>query len=192
MAPLPSFPAWLTAALASDAALGQGVVQPGLRPLERDWRIAAPAFVVQASHDDNHAVVTALGTAPRGSVLVVGGHAMSRAATIGDIMANELAARGVVGLVTDGLVRDASEIRTLGFRVWCRGTTPTAPAKRSPGRGGGVIDLGGALVRDGDIVIADDDGIVIWPSEKTEELLEVAKARLASDEERLARIRTAR
>lgn len=188
MPPLAQLPAWLTASLASDAALGQGVVQPGLRPLERESRIAAPASVVQASHDDNQAVVTALGSAPQGSVLVVGGHATSRSATIGDIMASELAARGVVGLVTDGLVRDASEIRKLGFRVWCRGTTPIAPVKLSPGRVGGAIDLGGALVREGDIVIADDDGIVIRPSERAEELLERAKARLASDEERLAKI----
>jgi regulator of RNase E activity RraA len=57
-------PSWLTATLASDAAQGQGVVHPGLRPLHHDWRIAAPAYVVQASHDDNQAVVTALGTAP--------------------------------------------------------------------------------------------------------------------------------
>ena len=182
-------PAWLTSTLASDAALGQGVVQPGLRPLEHDWRIAAPAYVVQASHDDNQAVVTALESAPRGSVLVVSGHATSRAATIGDIMATELAARGVVGLVTDGLVRDASEIRKLGFKVWCRGTTPTAPVKLSPGRVGGAIDIGGAFVRDGDIVIADDDGVVVWPKEKVDELLERARARLASDEERLAKLR---
>ena len=186
MDPLPD---WLTATLASDAAQGQGVVQPGLRPLERDWRIAAPAYVVQASHDDNQAVVTAVESAPAGCVIVVSGHATSRTATIGDIMASELAACGVIGLVTDGLVRDASEIRKLGFRVWCRGTTPTAPMKLSPGRVGGAIDIGGAFVRDGDIVIADDDGVVIWPRQKVGELLERANARLVSDEERLAKIR---
>ena len=185
----PYLPDWLTATLASDAAAGQGVVQPGLRPLERDWRVTAPAFVVQASHDDNQAVVTSLATAPAGSVLVVSGHATSRAATIGDIMATELVARGVVGLVTDGLVRDANAIRALGFRVWCRGTTPIAPLKLSPGRVGGAIDIGGAFVRDGDIVIADDDGVVVWPQDKVEELLEKARARLASDTARLAKIR---
>ena len=189
MDPLPDGLDWLTATLASDAAEGHGVVQPGLRPLDRDWRVAAPAYVVQASHDDNQAVVTALATAPPGSVLVVSGHATSRAATIGDIMASELAARGVVGLVTDGLVRDAWEIRRLGFRVWCRGTTPMAPVKVSPGRVGGAIDIGGAFVRDGDIVIADDDGVVIWPRETVGALLERAKARLGSDNERLAKIR---
>ena len=104
-------------------------------------------------------------------------------------MATEFASRGVVGLVTDGLIRDGAEIRRLGFRVWCRGTTPTAPVKVSPGRVGGTVEIGGASVRDGDLVIADDDGVVIWPSERVAELLARAAARRASDEERLAKIR---
>ena len=164
-------------------------MQPGLRPLDRSWRIAAPALVVQASHDDNQAVVTALASAPAGVALVVSGHATSRAATIGDVMATELGARGVVGLVTDGLIRDGSAIRRLDFPVWCRGTTPMAPSKLSPGRVGGSIVVGGALVRDGDIVIADDDGVVVWPAEQVAELLEKAEARLTSDADRLAKIR---
>jgi 4-hydroxy-4-methyl-2-oxoglutarate aldolase len=162
---------------------------PGLRPLDPTWRLAAPALVVQASQDDNQAVVSALATATAGVVLVVSGHGTSRTATIGDIMATDLASRGVVGLVTDGLVRDAAEIRGMRFRVWCRGTTPTAPDKRDPGRVGGTIELGGARVRDGDIVIADDDGIVVWPHEQLAELLAKADARRGSDAERLARIR---
>jgi len=101
----------------------------------------------------------------------------------------DLPRHGVVGLVTDGLVRDASEIRALGFPVWCRGTTPTAPNKLSPGRVGGSVDIGGALVRDGDIVIADDDGVVVWPHEEVAELLAKADARRKSDQERLAKIR---
>ncbi|HAF09651.1 MAG TPA: dimethylmenaquinone methyltransferase [Chloroflexi bacterium] len=183
-------PSWLTATLASDATQGRGVVQPGLRPLDPAWRIAAPALVIQASPDDNQAVVTALqASPPAGVVLVVSGHATSRTATIGDIMAADFAAHGVVGLITDGLVRDASEIRKLGFPVWCRGTTPTAPNKAAPGRVGGSVDLGGAVVRDGDIVIADDDGIVIWPREDIEGLVAKADARRRSDAERLAKIR---
>ena len=187
---MPELPAWLTATLASDVAGGRGVVQPGLRPLDPAWRIAAPALVVQASHDDNQAVVSALGAPPAiGVVLVVSGHATSRTATIGDIMAADLKSHGVAGLITDGLVRDAAEIRTLAFPVWCRGTTPTAPNKQSPGRVGGSVDIGGALVRDGDIVIADDDGIVVWPQEDVAELIAKADARRRSDEERLAKIR---
>jgi regulator of RNase E activity RraA len=186
---MPVLPAWLTATLASDAAQGRGVVQPGLRPLDPASRIAAPALVVQASHDDNLAVVSALAAPAAGVVLVVSGHATSRTATIGDIMAADLNAHGVVGLITDGLVRDASEIRRLGFPVWCRGTTPTAPNKVSPGRVGGSVDIGGALVRDGDIVIADDDGIVVWPHEEIAALIAKADARRTSDEERLAKIR---
>jgi regulator of RNase E activity RraA len=95
----------------------------------------------------------------------------------------------VIALVTAGLGRDASEIKRLGFPVWCRGTTPTAPNKILPGRVGGTIEIGGATVRDGDIVIADDDGIVVWPKERVDELVAKADARRRSDEERLAKIR---
>ena len=191
-AAIAALPDWISATLASDAAAGSGVVRPGLRPLDPSWRLAAPALVVQASVDDNQAVVSALAApALAGVVLVVSGHGASRTATIGDIMAADLAAHGVVGLVTDGLVRDSAEIRALGFRVWCRGTTPTAPYKRLPGRVGGGIVLGGALVRDGDIVIADDDGVVVWPRQDVAELIAKADARRQADALRLARIRAA-
>ena len=144
---------------------------------------------MQASRDDNQAVVSALAAPPpRGVVIVVSGHATSRTATIGDIMAADFQAHGVVGLVTDGLVRDASEIRRLGIPVWCRGTTPSAPNKLSPGGVGGSMAVGGALVRDGDLVIANDDGIVVWPKEDVAELIAKVDARRTSDAERLAKI----
>ena len=68
----------------------------------------------------------------------------------------EVQQAGGAGLVADGLVRDSREIGHVGFRGWCRGTTPIAPGKRNPGVVGGAVVIGGALVRDGDLVIADD------------------------------------
>lgn len=187
------FPEWLSATLASDATEGRGVLPSWIRPLKVDWRVVGPAFVVLASEDDNQAVVQAVAAPPlAGSVLVVGGMSTSRTATIGGLMALEIQNLGVAGLVTDGLVRDAQEIRELGFPVWCRGTTPTASAKRGPGAIGGAVAIGGTRVRDGDLVIADDDGVVIWPRERIPELLARAQAKLDADNARLARLRQAR
>lgn len=182
---------WLNATLASDAAEGRNVVSPGvLRPLDPASRVVGPAFVVLASQDDNLAVNQAVAfPPPPGCVLVVGGHASARTATIGDIMALEIQQRGVLGVITDGLVRDAQEIRQLGLPVWCRGTTPTASSKKGPAAVGGTVLVGGAIVRDGDLVIADDDGIVVWPRENVPELTERARARLESDNARVARLR---
>ncbi len=183
------FPEWLNATLASDAAEGRGVLADWIRVLAPNSRVVGPAMVVQASRDDNLAFVEAVGAPPpRGCVVVVSGHNTSRTSTLGDLYALELQIRGVVGLVTDGLVRDAREIREMGFPVWCRGVTPTASTKRGPGSVGGSVVVGGAVVRDGDIVIADDDGVVVWPRDEVETLLERARAKLESDSARLQRL----
>jgi regulator of RNase E activity RraA len=168
------------------------VLPAWVQTLKANSRVVGPAFVVLASQDDNLAVTrAATNPAAAGCVLVVGGQSASRTATIGDLMALELLNLGVVGLVTDGLVRDSQEIRQLGLPVWCRGTTPTASAKRNPGVIGGAVSIGGALVRDGDLVIADDDGVVIWPHEAIPELLARAQAKLDADNVRLERLRQA-
>jgi 4-hydroxy-4-methyl-2-oxoglutarate aldolase len=186
-------PDWLCTTLASDATEGRGVLPFWIRALKSDSQVVGPAFVILASQDDNQAVVQAVATPPPpGCVLVVAGHGTSRTATIGGLMALEIQNLGVAGLITDGLVRDAREIRELDFPVWCRGTTPTASTKRGPGIVGGAVLVGGTLVRDGDVVIADDDGVVIWPKEQIAELLPRAQAKLDSDNARLARLRQAK
>ena len=164
-----------------------------VKMLQTGKRLVGRAFVILACEDDNQAVREAMARSfPEGCVLVVGGHSTSRTAVIGDLMAMELQQAGVAGLVTDGLVRDSREIRQLGFPVWCRGTTPAASNKRNPGVIGGALTLGGIIVRDGDLVIADDDGVVIWPGEEYDTLLTRAQARLDSDNARLERIRAAK
>lgn len=182
-------PDWLSTTLASDAAQGRGVLPESIKPLKAGSRVVGRAFVVRAAENDNLAVVQAVAAPPPpGSVLVVSGHSNSRAATVGGLYALELQNLGVVGLVTDGLIRDAQEIRDLHLQVWCRGATPLAPAKNGPASAGGAVVLGSALVRDGDWVIADDDGVVVWPREDGEALLERAQTRLDSDNVRLARL----
>lgn len=186
------YPEWLSATLASDATEGRGVLPDWVKALGADSRVVGPAFVVLAGRDDNAAVVRAAASSPPpGCVLVVAGQSMSRTATIGDLMALEIRNLGVAGVVTDGLVRDGQEIRQLGLPVWCRGVTPTASLKREPGVVGGTVTIGGALVRDGDLVIADDDGVVIWPAADYQELLGRAQAKLDSDNARLARLQQA-
>jgi 4-hydroxy-4-methyl-2-oxoglutarate aldolase len=183
------FPDWLASTLASDAADGHGVLPNRIAPLRADARVVGPARLVLMSQDDNLSVREAMGDpqAP-GTVLVVAGGSTSRTATIGGLMALEMQQAGIVGLVTDGLVRDSREIRELGFAVWCRGVTPTASQKNGPVVVGGSVSLGGAVIRDGDLVVADDDGVVIWPKERISELLARAEDKLRQDNARLARL----
>jgi 4-hydroxy-4-methyl-2-oxoglutarate aldolase len=182
-------PGWLAATLASDATEGQGVLPHTIVALRTGSRVIGPARVVLVSQDDNLAVRKVMEAPPApGSVLVVAGGSMSRTAVIGDLIALEMQNAGIAGLVTDGLVRDSQEIRALGFNVWCRGVTPTASRKNGPAHIGGSVSIGGTVIRDGDLVIADDDGVVIWPQEHVDELLVRAEAKLKQDNERLARL----
>lgn len=183
------FPAWLVATLASDATEGQGVLPHTILPLRPASRVVGPARVVLMSQDDNLSVRKVMEAPPApGTVLVVAGGGTSHTATIGGLMALEMQNAGIAGLVTDGLVRDSQEIRASGFAVWCRGVTPTASRKNGPAIVGGSVSIGGTVIRDGDLVIADDDGVVIWPQERLDELLTKAQAKLQDDNKRLARL----
>src|ERR1051326_5126279 len=125
------FPGWLASTLASDASEGLGVLPHTILPLQPASRVVGPACVALMSQDDNLAVRKVMEAPPApGTVLVVAGGGTSRTATIGSLMALELQNAGIVGLVTDGLVRDAQEIRASGFAVWCRGVTPRSEERR--------------------------------------------------------------
>ena len=177
------FPAWLTSTLASDATEGRGVLPPWIGSLKPDARAVGPAFVALMSQDDNLSVREAIkASPPPESVLVVAGGSTSRTATIGGLMALEMQHAGIVALVTDGLVRDAGEIRQMQqFSVWCRGVTPTASHKNGPAVVGGTVSLGGTIIQDGDLIIADEDGVVIWPKEHIDALLVKAEAKWQQD-----------
>ncbi len=185
-----TFPDWLTSTLASDATEGQGVLPPWISALKPDSRAVGPAFVALMGQDDSLAVRAAIEAAPSpGSMIVIAGGNTSRTATIGGLLALEMQNAGIAALVTDGMVRDSRDIRQMQqFSVWCRGVTPAASHKRGPVAIGGSISIGGILVRDGDLVIADEDGVVIWPQEQIDALLGKASAKLQEDNARLARL----
>src|SRR5437763_10664185 len=183
------FPEWLAATLASDATEGQGVLPNYILPLRPESRLVGPARIAQMSQDDNLVMRKVMEARPvPGTVLVVAGGSTSRTAIIGGLLTIELLNAGIAGFVTDGLIRDSQEIRQSGFGVWCRGVTPIASQKKGPARVGGSVSIGGVVIRDGDLVIADDDGVVIWPQERIDELLTRAQAKLQQDNTRLAQL----
>ena len=159
-----TIPDWLSSTLASDATGGAGALPFWIRALSPAATVAGPALVVEVSRDDNRPMreVPAAVTSP-GTVLVVAGAAESRTAILGDLVARELMTAGVVAVVTDGLIRDSREVAQLGLAVWARGTTPVASVKNGPGQVGGAVTLADVEVHDGDLVIADADGVVVWP-----------------------------
>jgi 4-hydroxy-4-methyl-2-oxoglutarate aldolase len=181
-------PDWLSSTLASDGAGGAGALPSWIRALSPEATVAGPALTVTVGRDDNTpmrevpARVTAAGT-----VLVVAGGDESRTAVLGDLVAAELLRAGIVGVVTDGLIRDSRAVAELGLPVWARGATPVASKKDGVGRVGGGIDIGGVQVADGDLVVADADGVVVWPAACIASYLQRADDKRRADEARAAR-----
>ena len=176
---------WLAATLASDAAEGAGALPLTIRPLERAYRVAGRVSVVTIARDDNLDLREAMARGPQpGTILVVAGGAESTRACMGGLMAREMRLLGFTAVITDAPVRDAAEIRASGLLVWSRGQTPVAPFKRGGGQVGGEARFGEVTVRAGDYVVADEDGVVVWPWERYDDLLARARARMESDEQR--------
>lgn len=180
-------PDWLSSTLAADGAGGAGALPPVIRALSPEVTVAGPALVVTVTRDDNSPMRAVPGrvTAP-GTVLVVAGADESRTAVLGDLVAAELLRAGVVAVVTDGLIRDSRAVDALGLPVWARGTTPVASRKDGTGDVGGQVVIGEVTVRDGDLVVADADGVVVWPAADVATFLTAADAKRQADEARAA------
>jgi regulator of RNase E activity RraA len=180
-------PDWLSSTVASDATGGAGALDDTVRALYPDRVVAGPALVAATSTNDNLVMKEVPAAVPGpGTVLVVAGGAQSRTAVLGDLVARELLAAGVVAVVTDGPIRDSQAVAELGLAVWAKGTTPVASAKKGPCRVGGSVEIAGVTVNDGDVVVADADGVVVWPATQVEALIEKAEAKQRADAERLA------
>jgi len=179
-------PDWLSSTLAADGAAGNGALPSSIHALSPDATVAGAALVVALGRDDNTPMraVPAAVTEPR-TVLVVAGASESRTAVLGDLIAADLLAAGIAGVVTDGLIRDSRAVAHLGLPVWARGVTPVASRKDGAGSIGGQVTIGGVVVRDGDLVVADADGVVVWPAAKYDEYLAKAEAKRRADESRV-------
>jgi regulator of RNase E activity RraA len=182
-----NLPDWLSSTVASDATGGVGALGENVWALDPQRTVAGRALVAETSLNDNLVMkeVPAAVKQP-GTVLVVAGASESRTAVLGDLVARELLAAGVVAVVTDGPIRDSQAVAELGLAVWAKGTTPVASAKNGPCRVGGSVSIAGVTVSDGDLVVADADGVVVWAAAELEALLARAEAKQRADEERLA------
>jgi 4-hydroxy-4-methyl-2-oxoglutarate aldolase len=180
-------PDWVSSTLAADGAGGAGALPPTIRALSPEATVAGPALVVAVTRDDNSPMRDAPGRVPGpGTVLVVAGAGESRTAVLGDLVAAELLRAGVAAVVTDGLIRDSRAVAALGLPVWARGTTPVASRKDGTGQVGGDVVIGGVAVHDGDVVVADADGVVVWPAAEAAAFLAAADAKRRADEARAA------
>ncbi len=155
-----------------DADKALPVVDPAIRAMVPDVRMAGTAFTVEAD-EDHLPVMTAVGEAAPGDVLVIvtngGGNAV-----LGELFATEARRRGLAGIVIDGRCRDLQGLRRVGLPVFARGTIPRSGSVVARTPSGRPVRCGGVAVTPGDVVFGDDDGLVIAAADRIAGALDTA------------------
>jgi len=143
-------------------------------------RVAGPAFTVRCPPGDNLMLHAAIYRAVPGSVIVASMGDVDYAAAGGNVCAIAQR-RGIAAFVLDGVIRDLAEIRELGFPVFARGVIPVPGGKSAVAPLNQQVQCGGVAVNAGDIVVADEEGVVVVPRARQHEVLSQAQAKLAKE-----------
>jgi 4-hydroxy-4-methyl-2-oxoglutarate aldolase len=157
------------------------VMDVGVRPL---WspipRVAGPAFTVSCPPGDNLMLHAAIYRAEPGSIIVANTGDVDYAAAGGNVCAIAQR-RGVAAFVLDGVIRDLAEVREMGFPVFARGVIPVPGGKSAIAPLNQPVLCGGVTVYAGDIVVADEEGVVVVPLARQHDVLGQAQAKLAKE-----------
>ena len=170
-------------------ALGRvGYLGPEFRPAWAGARIGGTAVTVLCWPGDNLMIHVAVEQCRPGDVLVVATNSPSTDGLFGELFATALARRGVRGVVLGCGVRDVAELREMGFPAWSRAVSAQGSVKATAGAVNVPVVLGGQTIHPGDVIVADDDGVVVVPRETVPKVIEAGMARLAREEKRRERL----
>ena len=170
-------------------ALGRsGFLGTDIRPIQIDVSIAGNAITVLSHPGDNMMIHAAVEVCQAGDILVVTNSGPSDHGMFGDLLATSLQTRGVRGLVIDAGVRDISALRKMGFPVWSRHVSPRGTEKATPGSVNVPVSIGGVSIDPGDIICADDDGVVAVPRADAAACLAASQSRLAREQAKRERL----
>ncbi|WP_412508794.1 RraA family protein [Roseovarius sp. SYSU LYC5161] len=160
----------------------------GLRPFHRQGTMAGRALTVRTSAGDNAWIYRAFEILQPGDVLVIDGGGYPDRALIGEIMSKIAEAKGAVGMVLDGAIRDVDAIGAEDFPVFARAVSHLGPYKNGPGALNEPVSIGGMVVTPGDIIVGDADGLVAFGPESAKDLLLATQAQQRKEEEILSSI----
>jgi regulator of RNase E activity RraA len=155
-------------------------------PLAPGASIGGPALTVRTRPGDNMVVHQALRMLEPGQVLVVDAGGADDRAIMGEIMIRYAKAQGAAGVVVDGAVRDRDGLAEQGLPVFARSVCHLGPYKSGPGEIRGTVRLGHTTVTDGDVIVADADGVVIVATDRAAEVAGLAEARERAEDDLLA------
>lgn len=151
-------------------------MRPAIQPLAPGMRLVGPAHTVKCYPGSIITVHQALLEARPGDVLVVDGEGDDRGALFGELMTLQALANGIVGIVVDGPVRDRAAVCRSGLAVFAASVTARVGSNRRVGETQVPIQCGGVVVRPGDLILADDDGVAVVALEQAELVLQAAEA----------------
>jgi 4-hydroxy-4-methyl-2-oxoglutarate aldolase len=165
-----------------------GLLDPAITPIQAGARVGGSAVTVSCAPGDNIMVHAAVEVIEPGDILVIATTSPADNGLFGELLATSVMTRGCAGVVVDGGVRDVSDLRRLGLPVWTRVVYAAGTVKDTAGKVNAPVVCGGVTVAPGDVVVADDDGVVVVARERAPEVLDAVRARLAREDETRARL----
>ncbi|MFE3850837.1 4-carboxy-4-hydroxy-2-oxoadipate aldolase/oxaloacetate decarboxylase [Streptomyces griseorubiginosus] len=168
-------------ATVSEAMGRTGLLGPDIRPVQQGVRIAGTAVTVLSWPGDNLMIHAAVEQCGEGDLLVVTTTSPCTDGLFGELFATALQQRGVRGVVTSTGIRDTQELREMGFAAWSRAVSSQGTVKATGGSVNVPIAVDGQVIHPGDVILADDDGVVVVPRERVRETVEKSEAREAKE-----------